>query len=74
MDEAESTTEIKVHPEDWAIIKPLPLDPAIEAQIDELLPKLTLEQKVGQVIQADNRIYYSRRTKKNIVWTYTKWR
>jgi beta-glucosidase len=44
----------KVNPEDWPIIKPLPLDPAIEAQIDELLPKLTLEQKVGQVIQADN--------------------
>ena len=54
MDEAEITTETMVHPEDWAIIKPLPLDPAIEAQIDELLPKLTLEQKVGQVIQADN--------------------
>ena len=38
----------------WAILDPLPLDPAIEAQIDEILPKLTLEQKVGQVIQADN--------------------
>ena len=33
---------------------PLPLDPAIEAKIDEILPKLTLEQKVGQVIQADS--------------------
>ncbi|WP_299534143.1 glycoside hydrolase family 3 protein [Ulvibacterium sp.] len=43
-----------VHPEDWPNIRPLPLDPAIEAQIDDLLPKLTLEQKVGQVIQADN--------------------
>ena len=43
-----------VNPKDWPSIKPLPLDPAIEAQIDELLPKLTLEQKVGQVIQADN--------------------
>ncbi|MBU94799.1 MAG: 1,4-beta-D-glucan glucohydrolase [Balneola sp.] len=38
----------------WATLEPLPLDPAIEAQIDEILPKLTLEQKVGQVIQADN--------------------
>ncbi|MEO0573248.1 MAG: glycoside hydrolase family 3 N-terminal domain-containing protein [Bacteroidota bacterium] len=36
------------------MIKPLPLDPAIEARIDDILPKLTLEQKVGQVIQADN--------------------
>ncbi len=43
-----------VHPQDWTTIKPLPLDPEIEAQIDEILPKLTLEQKVGQVIQADN--------------------
>ena len=43
-----------VNPKDWPMIKPLPLDPAIEARIDEILPKLTLEQKVGQVIQADN--------------------
>ena len=43
-----------VNPNDWPSINPIPLDPAIEAQIDELLPKLTLEQKVGQVIQADN--------------------
>lgn len=43
-----------VNPKDWPSIKALPLDPAIEAQIDVLLPKLTLEQKVGQVIQADN--------------------
>ena len=38
----------------WTNLEPLPLDPAIEAQIDEILPKLTLEQKVGQIIQADN--------------------
>ena len=38
----------------WTSLDPLPLDPAIEAQIDEILPKLSLEQKVGQVIQADN--------------------
>ena len=43
-----------VNPENWQTIKSFPLDPAIEAQIDEILPKLTLEQKVGQVIQADN--------------------
>ena len=44
----------QVNPEDWPLIKALPLDPAIEAQIDAILPKLTVEQKVGQVIQADN--------------------
>lgn len=35
----------------WPIIDPLPLSIDIESQIDEMLPKLTLEQKVGQVIQ-----------------------
>jgi beta-glucosidase len=49
----EKSTKL-VNPEDWPTIKPLPLNPAIEAQIDDILPKLTLEQKVGQVIQADN--------------------
>ena len=51
------TSEVEegvIHPEKWPTIDPLPLNPEIEAQIDELLPKLTLEQKVGQVIQADN--------------------
>ena len=38
----------------WTSLEPLPLDPNIEAQIDEILPKLTLEQKVGQVIQGDS--------------------
>jgi len=44
----------KTKPDSWTTIAPLPLDPIIEAQIDEILPKLTLEQKVGQVIQADS--------------------
>jgi len=43
-----------VNPQSWQRLQPLPLDPKIEAQIDEIMPKLTLEQKVGQVIQADN--------------------
>ena len=38
----------------WPIIDPLPLSIDIESQIDEMLPKLTLEQKVGQVIQGDS--------------------
>ena len=37
----------------WSTLDPLPLDPEIEVQIDDILPKLTLEQKVGQVIQGD---------------------
>jgi len=43
-----------INPEDWTSIKSLPLDPDIEAQIDEIIPKLTIEQKVGQVIQGDS--------------------
>jgi len=50
----EKKSENLVNPKEWEKIKPLPLDPAIEAKIDTILPKLTLEQKVGQVIQADN--------------------
>ena len=38
----------------WPTLSPLALDPIIEAQIDEMLPKLSLKQKVGQVIQGDS--------------------
>ena len=38
----------------WVKLEPLPLNPDIELQIDEILPRLTLEQKVGQVIQGDS--------------------
>ena len=49
-----STTQKVVNPKNWKSIKPLPLDPKVEAQIDEIMPKLSLEQKVGQVIQGDS--------------------
>ena len=38
----------------WPKLNPPPLDPVVEARIDEILPRMTLEQKVGQVIQADS--------------------
>jgi beta-glucosidase len=38
-----------------AIVSPVPKDPRIEARIAELLGKLTLEQKVGQMIQPEIR-------------------
>lgn len=41
-------------PEAWPAIAPLPLDPEVEARIDEILAMMTLEQKVGQTIQADS--------------------
>ena len=42
-----------IHPETWPAIKTAALDPAVEKRIDDILAKMTLEQKVGQVIQGD---------------------
>ncbi|MEM9929790.1 MAG: glycoside hydrolase family 3 N-terminal domain-containing protein, partial [Bacteroidota bacterium] len=50
----ETSPQSTVHPAAWTKLQPQPIDPTIEARIDTILPKLTLEQKVGQVIQADN--------------------
>ncbi|MEM7330218.1 MAG: glycoside hydrolase family 3 N-terminal domain-containing protein [Pseudomonadota bacterium] len=44
----------KINPENWPTVETPPLDPAIEARIDAIMAKMTLEQKVGQVIQADS--------------------
>jgi len=38
----------------WPAVSTPDLDPAVESQIDDLISKMTLEQKVGQVIQADS--------------------
>ena len=43
-----------VHPEIWPAVATPALDPAIEAKIDILLSQMTLEQKVGQTLQADS--------------------
>lgn len=47
-------TKPVINPENWPVIETAPLDPATEARIDDILSKMTLEQKVGQVIQADS--------------------
>jgi len=45
-----------VNPEVWPEVeRPLPEDPDLEREIDELMAKMSLEQKVGQVIQAEIR-------------------
>lgn len=44
----------QIRPEIWPTLEAEPLDPAIEAQIDAIMAKMTLEQKVGQTIQADS--------------------
>lgn len=44
----------RISPENWpAQASPLTRDPAMEAEIEALLADMTLEEKVGQVIQAD---------------------
>lgn len=43
-----------VHPDRWPTVRrALPVDPAIEAQIKRLLDGMSVEDKVGQLIQAD---------------------
>lgn len=43
-----------IHPERWpAPAWPLPADPALEARVDALLATMTLEEKVGQIVQGD---------------------
>jgi beta-glucosidase len=45
---------VAVHPRDWPSLPgTLPADPRLEARIDALLARMTPEQKVGQLIQAD---------------------
>ena len=42
-----------IHPEVWPKITTAALNPDVEKRIDDILSKMTLEQKVGQVIQGD---------------------
>jgi beta-glucosidase len=45
-----------VHPEVWpATESPVPWDPEIERRIDDLLARMSVEEKVGQVIQGEIR-------------------
>jgi len=44
----------KINPSVWPAVKTQALDPKVEARIDEIMVKMSLEQKVGQVIQADS--------------------
>ncbi|MEM6554540.1 MAG: glycoside hydrolase family 3 N-terminal domain-containing protein [Pseudomonadota bacterium] len=43
-----------ITPENWPAVETPPLDPEVEARIDAIMAKMTLEQKVGQTIQADS--------------------
>ncbi len=51
---ADEGTPAVIHPEIWpTVAAALPADPALEARIDALLARMSLERKVGQLIQAD---------------------
>jgi beta-glucosidase len=47
-------TKPEIAPQNWPVMRnPVPVDPKIEARIKDLLSRMSVEQKVGQVIQAD---------------------
>jgi beta-glucosidase len=49
----EEKAQVAVHPELWPVLNQPALDPAIEQRVTNVMAKMTLEQKIGQVIQAD---------------------
>ncbi|GAB3739647.1 exo 1,3/1,4-beta-D-glucan glucohydrolase [Silanimonas algicola] len=51
---APSLDASRVHPERWpALASPIAPDPALESRITALMARMSLEEKVGQVVQAD---------------------
>lgn len=53
---AKMTGDGRVHPELWPEIRPaVALDPAIEESVSDLMERMSVEHKVGQVIQAELR-------------------
>lgn len=51
---APTPPEATAHPEKWPAPKwPLPRDAATEARIAALIARMTIEEKVGQIVQAD---------------------
>jgi beta-glucosidase len=49
-----STPANTAHPAEWPKLRsPVRLDPAIEAKITQLMARMSLEQKIGQIVQGD---------------------
>ena len=57
---AELATSNEVHPEIWSLNPPAPRDPAIEAEVARLLSQMTLEEKIGQMLQPDMKVVTAR--------------
>jgi len=51
---AEAEQSVTVNPAIWPKLPPQPLDPDVEARVDAILAKMTLEQKIGQTLQGDS--------------------
>lgn len=49
-----ATDSARVNPDLWPVLNPPALDPAVEVRVAAIMSRMTLEQKVGQVIQADS--------------------
>lgn len=49
-----AVNQAQINPAIWPRLQPTALDPEIEARIDAIMGQMTLEQKVGQTIQADS--------------------
>ena len=52
--DAAASTAAPINPDIWPTVVTPPLDPEVEARVEELLSKMTLEQKVGQILQGDS--------------------
>ena len=51
---AEAASDGSIHPEQWPQVQwPFAADPALEKKVEDLLASMTLEEKVGQVVQGD---------------------
>lgn len=50
---APQTGAAAVHPDIWPVAAIPPADPAVEDRVEALLARMTLEEKVGQIIQAE---------------------
>jgi len=51
--DADLATSDDVHPDIWPLEVPPPRDPAVEKEVSRLLGQMTLEEKIGQMLQPD---------------------
>jgi beta-glucosidase len=52
---ADLASSNEIHPEIWPLNSPAPRDEAVEADVARILSQMTLEEKIGQMLQPDIR-------------------